>query len=334
MTATESIDISVTVCTYNRADMLRETLTSLITQHTGGDFTYEIVIVDNASTDHTPDVVQELAASSPVRVRYLKETRQGRVYARNRGIAEAEGEWLAFFDDDQVADYDWLAELITLAKKGARVVGGAVLLRLPEECKRDLPWACQRLLGASVGWPDVRPYTRQEGPGAGNLLIHRSVFEEIGVYDESYNLRGEDMDLYRRIREVNIDSWYTPRALAWHFTPHYRLTDKYLRDTSVNNGWSFARRDREELGRLALAMLLVARVCQMILIFLPRGLWGWFTRSDDHWLSAKFRFWMLQGYGKCALSMIVRDAPISHPVAASSNDSKSQQPVCVKGAGI
>ena len=214
-----AVDISVVVCTRNRAESLRETLCSLVAQQSDGQFAYEVLVVDNASTDHTPRVVEEISAAARIPVRYVREQCRGTSYARNRGVATARGEWIASFDDDQVADTRWLSQLFLLAKqKNVRSVGGAVLLRLPEGFDREVSPVCRRVLGESSGWDQPRRYTRSEGPGAGNQMLHRSVYESVGVYDVAYNLRGEDVDLYRRIRAAGIDTWYTPHAIAWHLS--------------------------------------------------------------------------------------------------------------------
>lgn len=300
------IDISVLVCTYNRATVLRETLDSLLRLETAGQFTYEVLVVDNASTDNTPQFLAEIASRSPVPLRWVREAEQGTVFARNRGIQEAFGQWIASFDDDQLADPRWLLELYTLAQtRQARSVGGAVRLRLPATCDRELSKVCRRLLGESVGWEQEQPYTRKEGPGAGNQMLHRSVFQQIGLYDPAFNRRGEDTDLYRRIRAAGIDSWYTPRAVAWHIIPPQRLDDKYLRSTSIHNGHCFARRDREEWGRLALSLVLAARVGQAALVNVPRFAWAHVRRAREEALAARCLFWRMQGYLQCSASLML-----------------------------
>jgi glycosyltransferase involved in cell wall biosynthesis len=307
---TTSIDISVVVCTYNRAEMLRDTLASLAAQETEGRFRYEVLVVDNASTDHTPQVL-EAAAGNGTWLRHVREPRQGQVHARNRGIIEARGDWIANFDDDQIADPRWLLELLSLAqRRNVRSVGGAVRLKLPEGCDRMLSSVCRRVLGESVGWADEQPYTRKEGPGSGNQMLHRSVFAQIGPYDDAYSRRGEDTDLYRRIRAAGIESWYTPRAIAWHVTPPSRLEEKYLRATSVYNGWCFASRDREEWGRIALALVSAARLGQAALVNAPRLVWARLRRAREEALAARCLFWRLQGYLQCAASLMLPDRPL------------------------
>ena len=298
----KSIDVSIVICSYKRPDMLRDALDSLIVQQTDGRFSYEIVVVINDLPDGTQAVIDEANRSAQVPVRSVLEPRRGQVPARNRGIAEARGEWIANFDDDQIAEPTWLKELLAIAQQtGARSVGGALDLLLPEDCDLELTQFCRRMLGASVDWDTPRPYTRREGPGTGNLMLHRSIFEKVGVYDESFTLRGYDTDLYRRIREAGLESWFTPKALAHHVTPASRLTDKYFRETFLHNGWSFARRDQAERSLPRVLMTLTARLGQAVCINLPRRAWAWLRRDRAKSLEARCRLWRAEGYTRCVL---------------------------------
>src|SRR5262245_15851669 len=120
-------DISVVVCTRNRAALLRGALASLYDLATEDEFTYEIVVVDNGSTDETPQVITMAMQESKHPLRGVLERESGIAAARNRGIAASRGRWIAFFDDDQLADWHWLAELFRGAQeKNCRVVGGSV----------------------------------------------------------------------------------------------------------------------------------------------------------------------------------------------------------------
>jgi glycosyltransferase involved in cell wall biosynthesis len=280
-------------------------LLSLVAQETDGRFGYEIVVVDNGSKDHTKRTVEEIAARASVPIRLVAEPRRGQVYARNRGIAEARGEWIASFDDDQLADPGWLTELVVLAHDTrSRSVGGAMRLKLPADCQRRLAAFCRRVLGESVAWHTRRPYTPKQGPGSGNHMLHRSVFDEVGIYDESYNLRGYDTDLYRRLCAAGIESWYSPAAVAYHVTPPCRLTDQYLRDTSLCNGWCFARRDRERFGALISPLVLVARIGQMVGIHLPRLAVAKLQGDAEEALALRCRLWTAQGYTACAMHLM------------------------------
>jgi glycosyltransferase involved in cell wall biosynthesis len=97
---------SVVIATYNRADELRETLASLRALRPTGD--WEVLVVDNNSTDATHDVVQNAATLFPVRLRYVVEREQGRSPALNAGIRAAAGDIIVTTDDDVRVEQDWL----------------------------------------------------------------------------------------------------------------------------------------------------------------------------------------------------------------------------------
>ena len=84
-------DISVVVCTYNSMEMLAHALKCMVSQESNGQFSFEIVVVDDGSTDGTKDTVEEITAKSPVPVRYLRTEGKGVSHARNRGVPNLGG---------------------------------------------------------------------------------------------------------------------------------------------------------------------------------------------------------------------------------------------------
>src|SRR5665213_878667 len=123
-----SREISVIIPTYNRVDLLAGAIESLLNQNARND-TFEVIVVDNNSTDGTRAIVGNYVKRSPELVRYVFEPRQGVSYARNAGIANAAGNILAFTDDDVQVDADWAVKLrdAFLAYPEAVYMGGKVL---------------------------------------------------------------------------------------------------------------------------------------------------------------------------------------------------------------
>jgi len=121
-------DVSVILCTYNRARELRDALAGLRELRTDGTFEYEVLIVDNNSTDETKAVVEEWQRAFAGRLRYVFEPRQGLSYARNTGAREARGTILAFTDDDVRVHAGWLVGLRAgFQRFGADCVYGKIL---------------------------------------------------------------------------------------------------------------------------------------------------------------------------------------------------------------
>jgi GT2 family glycosyltransferase len=268
-----SPDITVVVCTHNRAESLRQALASLYYLETEGRFTYEVLVIDNASPDHTSDVIRSAAHESKAPLRGIHEPQKGIVAARNRGVIEAAGKWIAFFDDDQLADRRWLIELFSAAEDHqVRSVGGAVHLQLPEDCDRQIAPLVRTLLGESR-WSDVTtPYTRSTSPGAGNWLMERSLAIEVGMFQAANQGRNEDSDLYRRICLAGEASWFVPAAIVQHIITPDRLEEAYLLRLARIIGQFVAHRELSLDGRVKFVAIWLLKGLRAALVYFPRWL--------------------------------------------------------------
>lgn len=283
--------VSIVVCSRNRSGMLREALESLLALDPSDRFATEIVVIDNASTDATPEVVAEVAAKAAIPVRWILEPRRGIVPARNRGVTEARGEWIAFFDDDQFADPRWLIELMSAAAEmSVRCVGGAVHLMLPAGVTRQLDPVCRMLLGETVGMTAPRFYSQRVTPGCGNMLVHRDAFQTVGLFDERMGNRGEDTELFLRMLNAGISGWYTPKAIIHHRIPAERLTDEFLLKTAERMSSGMAGSERLGTGVWLYPFMWAARVAQAALILGPRLAKAKLLKDSEAFLGARCRF--------------------------------------------
>lgn len=268
-----SPDITVVVCTHNRAERLRQALASLYDLETEGRFTYEVLVIDNTSPDHTSDVIRSAAQESRAPLRGVHEPQKGIVAARNRGVQEAAGKRIAFFDDDQLADRRWLIELFSAAEDHqVRSVGGAVHLQLPAGCDRKLAPLVRTLLGESR-WSDVTtPYTRSTSPGAGNWLMERNLAIEVGMFQAANQGRNEDSDLYRRICLTGEASWFVPAAIVHHIITPDRLEEAYLLRLARIIGQFVAQRELSLDGRVKFLAIWLLKGLRAALVYFPRWL--------------------------------------------------------------
>jgi hypothetical protein len=306
-------DVSVVVCTRNRATLLADALASLYDLSTD-EFVYEIVVVDNGSTDGTREVVHHAHSESKHPVRYVYESEPGIVAARNRGIAEARGRWLAFFDDDQLADWHWLAELYRGAtERGALSVGGAVNLALPSDCARSLAPPVRMLLGEALHGDEPVRYGGRLTPGCGNWLLERSVFERVGMFQRSIAGRGEDTDLFERLQRAGIPSWYVPTAVIHHMTPPERLMQPYIVDLARRMGRGIAIRQRASLGQAGFTLLWLAKGARTCLVEYPLLAWSRFGRDPEVRLGRECQLAVSLGFlaGACGdkTASVSRSAP-------------------------
>src|SRR3989338_6158547 len=175
-----TLTITVILPTRNRADQLQGALERLAAQETGGQFTYEVLIVDNGSTDATRQVVEAWQPRFPVPLRYLYEERPGRPWALNSGMAAARGAIFAFTDDDILTTPTWLAALWRcFQEEGADGVGGKIL---PQWTAPRPPWLTDEAVRhiGELGCLDHGDLRRNSAQGSycrwggGNLAVRRT----------------------------------------------------------------------------------------------------------------------------------------------------------------
>ena len=122
------ITVSIIICSFNRAEHLRLTLASMADVCIPETMKAELIVVDNASTDDTAQVVKECNLAD-VNVRYIYESRQGQCYARNTGLAEARGQIILFTDDDVRFPLHWLESMCRpIAYGSAKAVAGGITM--------------------------------------------------------------------------------------------------------------------------------------------------------------------------------------------------------------
>jgi glycosyltransferase involved in cell wall biosynthesis len=223
--------LTVALCTYNRADFLRQTLAGLARQNFPRD-QFEVLVIDNNSRDHTRTVVSEFAASSPA-PRHVLETQQGLDYARNRAINEARGDIIIFGDDDILVKPDWLAQMLApFASDDAHkvgVVGGEVIPIFPDGLP---PWVAEWHSPLAFR-PDAGPLPSRHCPMGANLAIPRAVFAQVGKFHTALDraagnyFSGGDSEMVRRIRAAGLEIWFAPAAAVQHQMPASRTTFRY-----------------------------------------------------------------------------------------------------------
>ena len=200
-----SPQLSVVVPTYNDAPVLRHALAHLARQSLAR-IAYEIVVVDDGSTDETPDVVAA-AAAGPARVRGVRFDRSRcRAAARNAGIRAAASPLIVFVDSDVLVHPDFLQRHLELHRAAARPAvgrGPVVLITTPEVPER-VP-----LIGMSPAYLDTA-----------NASVPRQALLDVGLFDEGFRAYGwEDFDLGMRLKARGIPRVFSPAAVAFHVQP-------------------------------------------------------------------------------------------------------------------
>jgi len=251
---------TVVICTHNRAEDLREALLSLLRQNS--PYPYEILVVDNGSTDHTGQVVREFQKMVSVPVRYVFEGRLGLSVARNRAIREAAGEYVLFLDDDAIASEHWISEIVSLFERDPRI--GCVGGRIDPVWEGDVPdWLPQenRTLYTILDYADDVVEMREPAvPFGANLAFRKSVFDAMEPFREDLGriggnlLSGEESELIGRIRS-RYKVYYTPHARVLHKIPRSRINRRWLLRRIYWQGVSRAVSSRRKIGLLVLSLM-------------------------------------------------------------------------------
>jgi glucosyl-dolichyl phosphate glucuronosyltransferase len=221
---------SVIVCTHNGAGLIEETLETLVDQ----DFpslAFEIVVVDNASSDATPAVLRMMSERYAGRIRVVREPVLGLSHARNRGIRAAHAEVIAFTDDDARVSPRWLRALVEACERPeVACAGGPVHARL----EGPLPaWLTSSFLGyLSVfdkGPEEVElPYN--DCPRGMNIAFPRQSFQAVGLFSTAFGRKGrsllsnEEVELCYRLERLGRRILYIPGAVVHHVIHPGRLT--------------------------------------------------------------------------------------------------------------
>jgi len=273
--------ISVNICVYDPGGLLEGVLDCMTRQETHGKFTFEIVVIDDDPSASTAHCVATFASSSPVPIRYVEAGGKGVSHARNTGVENSCGTWIAWFDQDQSAEPIWLMNLYSTAcETGADWVDGPRDLLLTDEQRSGLNDYLKACLGEVTEGDTVRRNVRRYASCTGNALVKKSVFEAVGGFDESIVDGWEDWDYIRRLRAKGFTCWYSPRAVVHHIVPSARLEQRFFRWHATRVGAVFASRDMREWGLPKTTLACIARVCQALLIHAPLLAWARITGDE------------------------------------------------------
>ncbi len=242
------LDITVAICSYNGANRIKQILERLRSQINLKGISWEIVIVDNNSTDHIKQVVDDYQTScvSATTLRYLFEPQQGIAFARLRAVQEAKGDLVGFLDDDTLPDENWVANVYEFAQihpqagaYGGQIHGDFEIEPSPE-FKRIAIFLAIVERGST---PHL--YTKVLPPGAGLVVRRQAWLESVpkkpflsGRTPQSM-LTSEDIAAIVHIQKAGWEIWYNPEQHLYHQIPAWRLERTYL--LSLVRGIGLAR---------------------------------------------------------------------------------------------
>jgi len=239
------MDVTVAICTWNRAQLLDRTLQQMCSLRVPDGLRWELLVVENNCTDDTPAVIERYSGRLPVR--RLVEPLQGVSNARNCALRAAQGELLVYTDDDILVDEDWIAAHVSAARRwpNAGYFGGVID---PSYEGEPPAWfrANEQILGPYIGealnlGPTERAMTNGEWPWGGNMVFRRSA---VGSNSFQSNLgrrgnertAGGERAFCRTLADAGFQGVWVPSAKVRHLVGAERLTLAFVRRNFVGQG--------------------------------------------------------------------------------------------------
>ncbi|HJV20787.1 MAG TPA: glycosyltransferase [Sediminibacterium sp.] len=271
--------ISVVICTYNRANYIEEALNSLYHQ-TLPKSRFEVIVVNNNSTDHTAEVCRQFIATHPdASFTYMNENRQGASFARNTGAAVARSPLLCFMDDDAVAAPDYLEKIVTFFEQypDAGGLGGRIIPRyIPAE-----PEWMSHFVSSLVGNFDysktVTVFSPHKYPLESNMVIRKADFDAVNGFNTALpgvkgtlRIGGEGKEFFLKLKALGRVIYYDPAIQVEHVVETKKLTPEYMYRVASGIGrgemvrtkaigqWSYLKKIGEYIIKLGVAFLLAA----------------------------------------------------------------------------
>ena len=247
--------ISLIICTYNRDQFIYQTLEHIAANQFLED-QYEIVLINNNSTDHTESECQRFCQNFPqVPMRYFIEMKQGLSHARNRGIEEAKGDILVFLDDDSFVREDYLRNLAENIIKYPDMMAFGGEIEPLFETGRTPDWLCSwtySWVSAINKGDKVCLFKGKSYPIGANMGFRKECIQQCGEFNTELGrtgknmLAGEEKDLFNAIKELGMKIYYFPNLFVQHVIPEKRTTDAYIKRLGYGIGISEYLRTRKK----------------------------------------------------------------------------------------
>jgi glycosyltransferase involved in cell wall biosynthesis len=229
-----SLDISVAICTYNRADLLGGAIDSLCRQTLPANC-FEIIVVDNGSTNSTVEIVRDFQVKYPEHnIQWHFECQLGLAHARNTAMLRAKGRHVAYLDDDSRAEPDWLAQALTILRKEPETLvclGGPIQ---PFYTTPKPAWFKDEYESRSWG-AQARRLNCGESFSGSNMIWRKTSLQSIGGFTGLLGVKGETLsigeetDAFRRVWQRSDEPllFYAPTLRVLHWVPPFKMKVLY-----------------------------------------------------------------------------------------------------------
>lgn len=251
------MNITVVLCTYNRSESLRKALESVAASALPSSIEWEVLVIDNNSSDRTSDVVEDSCRRHPGRFRYVFEPSQGKSNALKTAVQEARGDILAFMDDDVTVEPAWLQNLTASLHNGQWAGSGGRTLPAqkftpPRWLALDGPFSMGGMLYAQFDLGD-KPRELDRAPYGTNMAFRKEMFEKYGGFrtdlgpgpSRDIPRFNEDTEFGRRLLAAGERLRYEPSAVVYHVVPQERIRKDYF----LSWWFDYGRSSIREVGK-------------------------------------------------------------------------------------
>lgn len=270
-----TMHISVCICTYRRPLLLKRLLTELTRQDTKGFFSFSVVVADNDHRQSAKQVVSEFAATSSIPISYCVEPEQNIALVRNKALENANGEFIAFIDDDEIPAEDWLCRLFKTCN--AYGVDGVLGPVKPYFEHKPPKWLIkyksierpEHDTGYKMGFSETR---------TGNVLFRREILNGLNcVFRPEFGTGSEDVDFFRRMMSNGRIFIWCNNAVVYEIVPPARCKRSYLLKLALLRGGNSLKHQEGRVRNLFKALIAIP-VYGLALPFL-------FVAGDHHFMS-------------------------------------------------
>lgn len=295
------IEISAIIATYNRAQFLEGLFDSILQQSIDSS-RYEVVLVNNNSTDDTEAKCHEFMAAHPeVQVKYVVETQQGLSFGRNRGVAESTGKYLTFLDDDAVLTPDFFAQIIGFldAHPEVSAIGGKILLKYMVGKPSWYNPYLASLLGFFDKGDAQKRFTKDYFRGS-NMSFRAELFQRHEGFNTALGRVGrqlygnEEKELFYRLQAKGEEMWYVPEAVVFHLVPQERTTAEFIRRQGIGSGIS-QRRQAKVSGQTSESIVLVKEALKWVATLGLAVIYALQLKFAVSIMLIRFRAWVSEG---------------------------------------
>ncbi|MEN8732919.1 MAG: glycosyltransferase [Bacteroidia bacterium] len=230
-----SLTLTIAICTYNREELLTHCLDSLIPQLTAE---VELLVIDNGTKK-----VKTLIESYP-EARYVSEDNTGLSFARNKAIAEAQGKWVMYIDDDAKSHKNLVAKALQHCKSNHLVFGGVYY---PWYHYGQPKWHKVQYGSNSHNFEQAGILPKNEYLSGGIMCIHKDIFEQVGPFNTALGMTGtsigygEESELQDRMIKSNIARVYDDQLIIYHVVAAYKLNVQWFMNASKSRGVDMAK---------------------------------------------------------------------------------------------